>query len=59
MFQACHIVVNKLRLVKDTIRTNLDKKNCQAVLEDLGVRFHRILIDNIFQCQFNMSGTED
>ena len=54
--QACGKVVKYLSGQVDTIRFCLDGKNVDAVLMEIGMRFHRVVYDHLLQFQYNSMG---
>lgn len=38
------------------IQTNLDGNNVTAVLQELGIRLHRVVYDHMLQFQYNTAG---
>jgi hypothetical protein len=52
----CGKVVKFLNYYVEKIRDSLDGKNVEAVLTELGVRFHRIIYEHLLQFQFSSVG---
>lgn len=53
---ACSKVVRYINSQIDNIRFGLDGKNVEAVLTELGIRFHRVIYDHLLQYQYNSMG---
>lgn len=56
IFKACKTVLNYLSTAIKDIKTNLDGNNVTAVLQELGIRFHRVIYDHMLQFQYNTAG---
>nr|CAH0108146.1 unnamed protein product [Daphnia galeata] len=54
--QACIKVCRFVSVQTERIRTSLDGKNQEAVLNELGVRFHRVIYEHFHQFQYNSMG---
>lgn len=54
--QAAVTVSRFLSKQADRIRDSLDGANLTAALTELGIRFHRVVVDHIYSCQFSMNG---
>ncbi|KAJ3665408.1 hypothetical protein Zmor_000904 [Zophobas morio] len=53
---ACKAVSQYITNVIKEIQTNLDGNNVSALLQELGVRLHRVIYDHLLQFQFNTAG---
>jgi recyclin-1 len=53
---ACHRTCQFLEMQRQIVITCLDGKNQVATLMELGIRFHRVLVDHIQQFSFNSIG---
>ncbi|XP_013404550.1 exocyst complex component 5 [Lingula anatina] len=54
--QACIQVVKYVHGLLRGIRESLDGKNLEAVLTELGIRFHRVVYEHLLQFQYNSLG---
>jgi len=54
--QACAKVCKFMKSQVETIRLSLDGKNVDAVLTELGTRFHRVIYEHLQQFQYNSTG---
>ena len=57
--QACIKVCRFVSVQTERIRSSLDGKNQEAVLNELGVRFHRVIYEHFQQFQYNSMGKRD
>lgn len=55
--QACKEVSQYLSRAIKQIQEELDGNNVAAVLQELGVRLHRVIYDHMLQFQYNTAGT--
>jgi hypothetical protein len=53
---ACRTVVQFLKSIIDQIRKTIDGDNLDAVLQEFGVRFHRVIFEHLQTFQYNTSG---
>ena len=53
---ACHQTCQFLETQRQIVTSCLDGKNQVATLMELGIRFHRVLVDHIQQFSFNSIG---
>jgi len=53
---ACAKVCKFMKSQVETIRQSLDGKNVDAVLTELGTRFHRVIYEHLQQFQYNSTG---
>jgi hypothetical protein len=53
---ACAKVLKIFEVQIGKINTNLDGKNVNAVLKELGVKFHRCIYDHLFRFEYNELG---
>ncbi|XP_063977769.1 exocyst complex component 5 isoform X1 [Diachasmimorpha longicaudata] len=53
---ACLAVVQYVTSMIRHIRDSLDGKNCENVLTELGIRFHRVIYEHLQGFQFNSAG---
>ncbi|CAG9813813.1 unnamed protein product [Phaedon cochleariae] len=53
---ACRAVLNYLNAVIKEIRSNLDGNKVTQVLEELGIKLHKVIYDHILQFQYNTAG---
>lgn len=56
IFQACKTVLSYISTTIKDIKTNLDGNNVIGVLQELGIRFHRVIYDHMLQFQYNTAG---
>lgn len=54
--QACIKVCRFVSVQTERIRNSLDGKNQEAVLNELGTRFHRVIYEHFHQFQYNSMG---
>ena len=55
-YEACAKVCKFMKSQVETIRLSLDGKNVDAVLTELGTRFHRVIYEHLQQFQYNSTG---
>ena len=55
-YEACAKVCKFMKSQVETIRQSLDGKNVDAVLTELGTRFHRVIYEHLQQFQYNSTG---
>ncbi|KAJ9578780.1 hypothetical protein L9F63_004988 [Diploptera punctata] len=53
---ACLAVVQYVGSMVERIRDSLDGKNVEALMMELGVRFHRVIYEHLQQFQYNSAG---
>ncbi|EFA06250.1 exocyst complex component 5 [Tribolium castaneum] len=53
---ACKAVSQYISNVIKEIKDNLDGNNVTAILQELGIRLHRVIYDHLLQFQFNTAG---
>ncbi|XP_011305629.1 exocyst complex component 5 [Fopius arisanus] len=53
---ACLAVVQYVTSMIRHIRDSLDGKNCENVMMELGIRFHRVIYEHLQSFQFNSAG---
>ncbi|XP_057655037.1 exocyst complex component 5 [Diorhabda carinulata] len=53
---ACKNVINYINSIIKEIRANLDGNNVTAILQELGIRLHRVIYDHMLQFQYNTAG---
>lgn len=56
MLQACKSVAQYITSSINQIKGNLDGNNVSAVLQELGIRLHRVIYDHMLQFQYNTAG---
>lgn len=56
IFQACKTVSQYVTNTIKEIKQTLDGNNVNAVLQELGIRLHRVVYDHLLQFQFNTAG---
>ncbi|KAF5297093.1 hypothetical protein FQA39_LY02673 [Lamprigera yunnana] len=54
--QACKMVGQYIRSIINQIQLNIDGNNISALLQDLGIRLHRVIYDHMLQFQYNTAG---
>ncbi|CAG9859830.1 unnamed protein product [Phyllotreta striolata] len=53
---ACKNVLNYVNSIIKEIKTNLDGNNVTAILQELGIRLHRVVYEHMLQYQYNTAG---
>lgn len=53
---ACKNVLNYVNSIIKEIKANLDGNNVTAILQELGVRLHRVVYEHMLQFQYNTAG---
>lgn len=55
-FQACKTVSQYVQTIIKEIKQNLDGNNVVGVLQELGIRLHRVIYEHLLQFQYNTAG---
>lgn len=53
---ACKTVGQYIKSIINQIQANIDGNNVSALLQDLGIRLHRVIYDHMLQFQYNTAG---
>nr|XP_023030240.1 exocyst complex component 5 isoform X1 [Leptinotarsa decemlineata] len=53
---ACKTVLNYVKRIIKEIKASLDGNNVTAVLQELGIRLHRVVYEHMLQFQYNTAG---
>ena len=56
LVQACQRVVRYINGVVERIRDSLDGHNLESVLLELGLRFHRTILDHLMKFEYSATG---
>lgn len=54
--QACGSVTRYVGSQLALMRANLDGRNCEVLLTEFGIRFHRVIVEHLMMFQYNQLG---